>query len=136
MRSGAGLRLYRPLITPVLRHKTDSRCAEPTIFLSHAAICKIPCQNGGTCVKPNQCQCPPGYRNISCGQREYTLPLLALSVVILLKIAMVSPGTHFMKSRESQCKIIEFQSKTDDFIGIFSWDPSIYSIRNYFWTCF
>lgn len=32
--------------------------------------------------------------------------------VILLKIAMISPGTHFIKNQESQSRINESQSKS------------------------
>ena len=36
----------------------------------YAAICKIPCQNGGTCSKPNQCTCPTGYGSKTCNKRK------------------------------------------------------------------
>ena len=39
-------------------------------FFSYAAICKIPCQNGGTCSKPNQCTCPTGYGSKTCNKRK------------------------------------------------------------------
>jgi len=30
--------------------------------------CPIGCKNGGTCVAPNSCKCPPGFEGIDCGQ--------------------------------------------------------------------
>ena len=35
------------------------------IFL---AICEQPCENGGWCIAPNQCQCPNGFTGTSCGE--------------------------------------------------------------------
>ena len=42
-----------------------------SFFLSPTAICKVPCQNGGTCAKPNQCNCPSGYKTTTCGTRKH-----------------------------------------------------------------
>ena len=55
----------------------------PLIFLSSTAICKVPCQNGGTCAKPNQCKCPYGYKATTCGVREYTVYLRTISFITL-----------------------------------------------------
>ncbi|XP_074976598.1 epidermal growth factor-like protein 7 isoform X3 [Caretta caretta] len=30
------------------------------------AICRVPCQNGGSCSAPDRCTCPPGWRGKSC----------------------------------------------------------------------
>ncbi|KAM8952711.1 epidermal growth factor-like protein 8 [Pelodytes ibericus] len=30
------------------------------------AVCHKPCQNGGTCIKPNMCRCPPGWGGRYC----------------------------------------------------------------------
>ncbi|XP_044275324.1 epidermal growth factor-like protein 8 isoform X1 [Varanus komodoensis] len=40
------------------RHLGDIKCEE--------AICHKPCQNGGICVQPNQCQCQPGWGGRYC----------------------------------------------------------------------
>ena len=41
-------------------------------FLRIAAICLKPCENGGECIGPNQCNCPAGWDGQSCDQRECT----------------------------------------------------------------
>ncbi|XP_020668724.3 epidermal growth factor-like protein 8 [Pogona vitticeps] len=40
------------------RHLGDTKCEE--------AVCHKPCQNGGLCVRPNQCQCQPGWGGRYC----------------------------------------------------------------------
>nr|XP_034962985.1 epidermal growth factor-like protein 8 [Zootoca vivipara] len=40
------------------RHVGDTKCEE--------AICHKPCQNGGSCAQPNQCQCQPGWGGRYC----------------------------------------------------------------------
>ncbi|XP_048678599.1 epidermal growth factor-like protein 7 isoform X2 [Caretta caretta] len=30
------------------------------------SICRVPCQNGGSCSAPDRCTCPPGWRGKSC----------------------------------------------------------------------
>uniref|UniRef100_A0A8D0BVF1 Epidermal growth factor-like protein 8 n=1 Tax=Salvator merianae TaxID=96440 RepID=A0A8D0BVF1_SALMN len=40
------------------RHLGDTKCEE--------AVCHKPCQNGGVCVQPNQCQCQPGWGGRYC----------------------------------------------------------------------
>lgn len=38
-----------------------------TLFLiSLAALCQVPCQNGGHCAFPGRCSCPPGWTGLSC----------------------------------------------------------------------
>ena len=34
--------------------------------LNLAAVCRPACQNGGLCVRPDVCHCPPGYEGSSC----------------------------------------------------------------------
>lgn len=36
----------------------------PKIHLT--AICKIPCKNGGTCIRPDTCKCPDGFTGQYC----------------------------------------------------------------------
>uniref|UniRef100_A0ABI8A8L0 EGF like domain multiple 7 n=1 Tax=Felis catus TaxID=9685 RepID=A0ABI8A8L0_FELCA len=31
-----------------------------------AAVCQPPCQNGGSCVRPGHCHCPPGWQGDTC----------------------------------------------------------------------
>uniref|UniRef100_A0A8C9JKE8 Epidermal growth factor-like protein 7 n=1 Tax=Panthera tigris altaica TaxID=74533 RepID=A0A8C9JKE8_PANTA len=31
-----------------------------------AAVCRPPCQNGGSCVRPGHCHCPPGWQGDTC----------------------------------------------------------------------
>ncbi|XP_061475709.1 epidermal growth factor-like protein 8 isoform X1 [Rhineura floridana] len=40
------------------RHLADTKCEE--------AVCHKPCQNGGICAQPNQCQCQPGWGGRYC----------------------------------------------------------------------
>ncbi|XP_062979606.1 epidermal growth factor-like protein 8 [Elgaria multicarinata webbii] len=40
------------------RHLGDTKCEE--------AVCHKPCQNGGRCAQPNQCQCQPGWGGRHC----------------------------------------------------------------------
>lgn len=38
-----------------------------TLFLiSLAALCQVPCQNGGRCAFPGRCSCPPGWTGLFC----------------------------------------------------------------------
>lgn len=30
------------------------------------AVCAAKCENGGTCIKPNVCECPLGYKGATC----------------------------------------------------------------------
>ncbi|XP_029940696.1 epidermal growth factor-like protein 7 isoform X2 [Salarias fasciatus] len=42
-------------------------------FHSHncnQALCAEPCVNGGTCIRPNQCACPPGWTGHHCQTGE------------------------------------------------------------------
>lgn len=54
------------------------------IFLLFKAICS--CQNGGTCVAPNVCRCPPGYGGYSCQTRK-TIFSNAVNIFKIAKIA-------------------------------------------------
>ena len=40
--------------------------------LSFLVECKIHCRNGGTCVGPYKCSCPPGYGGTQCEKGEDT----------------------------------------------------------------
>lgn len=40
------------------KHPGDTKCEE--------AVCHKPCQNGGICAQPNQCQCQPGWGGRYC----------------------------------------------------------------------
>lgn len=39
-----------------------------------AAICAKPCQNGGVCVRPDQCECAPGWGGKHCHVGESACP--------------------------------------------------------------
>ncbi|XP_077142230.1 epidermal growth factor-like protein 8 isoform X1 [Ranitomeya variabilis] len=39
---------------------------DPSSESCEEAICRKPCQNGGTCVKPNMCRCPAGWGGRHC----------------------------------------------------------------------
>ena len=43
-------------------------CTSP---LSCAAICNVPCQNGGTCSAPGNCSCTAHWEGDNCEFREY-----------------------------------------------------------------
>ena len=36
-----------------------------------AAICHVGCRNGGTCIKPDTCQCPYGHSGRYCGTGKF-----------------------------------------------------------------
>ncbi|KAM4696435.1 epidermal growth factor-like protein 8 isoform 2-T3 [Rhinophrynus dorsalis] len=42
------------------------RKKEPTSDSCEEAVCRKPCQNGGTCIKPNMCRCPAGWGGRYC----------------------------------------------------------------------
>ncbi|XP_053329282.1 epidermal growth factor-like protein 8 [Spea bombifrons] len=42
------------------------RKKEPTSDTCEEAVCHKPCQNGGTCIKPNMCRCPAGWGGRYC----------------------------------------------------------------------
>ncbi|KAG8448576.1 hypothetical protein GDO86_015608 [Hymenochirus boettgeri] len=42
------------------------RKKDPTSEACEEAVCYKPCQNGGTCVKPNMCRCPAGWGGRYC----------------------------------------------------------------------
>ncbi|XP_072286706.1 epidermal growth factor-like protein 8 isoform X2 [Pyxicephalus adspersus] len=39
---------------------------EPNSESCEIAVCRKPCQNGGTCIKPNMCRCPAGWGGRYC----------------------------------------------------------------------
>ncbi|KAM9323881.1 epidermal growth factor-like protein 8 [Gastrophryne carolinensis] len=42
------------------------RKKEPSSESCEEAVCHKPCQNGGTCIKPNMCRCPAGWGGRYC----------------------------------------------------------------------
>ena len=36
------------------------------IIKQKTPVCTTKCQNGGTCIRPNVCQCAPGYKGATC----------------------------------------------------------------------
>lgn len=40
---------------------------------SFPAVCQPSCQNGGTCIAPNQCICDVTYTGPTCAVREFSL---------------------------------------------------------------
>ena len=36
------------------------------IIKQKTPVCSAKCQNGGTCIRPNVCQCAPGYKGATC----------------------------------------------------------------------
>ena len=34
------------------------------------AVCSKVCQNGGVCIRPSVCECPPGYEGDACEMGE------------------------------------------------------------------
>ncbi|XP_040178980.1 epidermal growth factor-like protein 8 isoform X2 [Rana temporaria] len=42
------------------------RKKEPNSESCEEAVCRKPCQNGGTCIKPNMCRCPPAWGGRYC----------------------------------------------------------------------
>lgn len=37
-------------------------------FIFFTAICHPDCKNHGKCIKPNICECPPGYGGATCDE--------------------------------------------------------------------
>ena len=35
------------------------------------AICGVPCENGGTCSKPDTCSCADGWEGLTCNIRKF-----------------------------------------------------------------
>lgn len=54
-------------------------------LLLSLAICILPCLNGGRCVAPYQCNCPPGWTGSRChmGKTPFTSIILTLFVTRL-----------------------------------------------------
>ncbi|XP_047736934.1 uncharacterized protein LOC108668644 [Hyalella azteca] len=44
--------------------------ASPILQRNCTAICERFCLNGGVCVEPNRCECPPGYSGQNCGTTQ------------------------------------------------------------------
>ncbi|XP_068106398.1 epidermal growth factor-like protein 8 [Hyperolius riggenbachi] len=42
------------------------RKKDPDAESCEEAVCRKPCQNGGTCIKPNMCRCPAGWGGRYC----------------------------------------------------------------------
>lgn len=58
--------------------------------ISFPAICILPCLNGGRCVAPYQCDCPPGWTGSRCH-----IGKPPLTVCFLGDLAPRSPGGHW-----------------------------------------
>ncbi|XP_052814816.1 uncharacterized protein LOC128241772 [Mya arenaria] len=69
--------------------ETKEFCCEDWTEDNHGScsrpICRVPCQNGGTCIAPNKCQCPPSYddgrycTNVQCSHLHPCFPGLCTS---------------------------------------------------------
>nr|XP_056702065.1 epidermal growth factor-like protein 8 [Euleptes europaea] len=66
------------------RHLGDQKCEE--------AVCHKPCQNGGTCVQPNQCQCPPGWGGRYC---HVDLDECRAPVPLCAQHCVNTPGSYY-----------------------------------------
>lgn len=44
-------------------------CAYHLEPLLDTAVCAPPCENGGHCALPNQCECTTGWTGAQCGER-------------------------------------------------------------------
>ncbi|XP_012913975.1 epidermal growth factor-like protein 7 isoform X3 [Mustela putorius furo] len=70
-----------------------------------AAICRPPCQNGGTCVQPGRCHCPAGWRGDTCqigvdsAVEEEVQKLRSRVDVLEQKLQLVLAPLHSLASR-------------------------------------
>ena len=53
-------------------------------FVLHLAVCTPPCQHGGRCTAPGQCQCAVGWRGHRCSQGMHRIACMALVQSCLL----------------------------------------------------
>ena len=49
------------------------------VAIFNAAICTQPCLNGGTCSRPNVCECAPGWTGDQCGTGMKNVDTFAMS---------------------------------------------------------
>ncbi|XP_038230435.1 epidermal growth factor-like protein 7 isoform X2 [Dermochelys coriacea] len=57
---------YRRFSQPMYMCCPGWRRANPHAVGCNKAICRLPCQNGGSCSAPDRCSCAPGWRGKSC----------------------------------------------------------------------
>ncbi|XP_034607813.1 epidermal growth factor-like protein 7 isoform X2 [Trachemys scripta elegans] len=57
---------YRRFSQPIYRCCPGWRRANVHAVGCSKAICRLPCQNGGSCSAPDRCICPPGWMGKSC----------------------------------------------------------------------
>ncbi|XP_067397935.1 epidermal growth factor-like protein 7 isoform X2 [Emydura macquarii macquarii] len=57
---------YRSFSQPVYTCCPGWRRASAHAVRCSKAICRLPCQNGGSCSAPDRCTCPPGWRGNAC----------------------------------------------------------------------
>lgn len=62
-----------------------------SLRLPLAAVCVKPCVNGGTCIRPNLCACPPGWEGYQCqtGKRAFACMTTGLPLNVLTHICVL-----------------------------------------------
>lgn len=56
-------------------------------YVSHTAVCRRKCSNGGKCVAPNKCSCRRDYKGRRCqkGKVHFVVFLIILDIVLGMK---------------------------------------------------
>ena len=85
--------LYIQAITTLYTH--DYLCSRYYYNILNAAVCTLPCLNGGTCTQPNVCQCAEGWTGAQCEIGKLLLIVLLLLLLILL--------LQFQRGKQNKC---------------------------------
>ena len=69
------------------------------------AICKIPCENGGTCIAPDLCKCPSGWSGPHCETGRYICRYLIFKIQLCAITINFSDSLIFVAIWIAVCRI-------------------------------